>query len=475
MKAYAVYGPPGTGKTTEMISRVSNVVKHGIPEAGVYFLSYTKAAAQEALSRVGADRAENFSTIHSLCYKLTKVYHGAVVDYRKLAELSRVTGVRITGRNIDEEDLGEGDQYLQIMSKAENLLLPYDEVYETSDRPGSFDEFIMFCNSYEEWKKSYGYVDFNDMLKRVLGKNIKFGGTHLIIDEAQDLSPLQWRVVNRLIELSDPEEVHVCGDDDQSIHVWSGADPHGMDEFGKMYDADVKILSQSWRVPRLVHNEANSIITQVSRRVDKTYLPRPADGEVEFSFDTRLIEFDENEDTMILGRTHSVLREVEDVLRSDRIPFKKNGGISMFSNKYANSIRAVNKANRGESISDTEQKALLSTLVDPILNGAVQEGDIGKLKGHDWRDIIAVPGFMYQYYDYVDVDEEPKITLSTIHGSKGKEASRVILLTKLTGRVIESMNSTTQRLDDEHRVFYVGATRAKNRLDIIQDSDGYSI
>lgn len=474
MKAFTIWGPPGTGKTTEMIRRVSSMIDDGVPENDVYFMSFTKAAAQEALGRVGAHRAENFSTIHSLCYRLTGVFHGAVVDWRKLAEFSKLTGVRITSRAHDEDDLGEGDQYLQIIGKAENLIVPYDEVYESSSRPGSFDEFMMFSEAYNEWKKSNGYVDFNDMLRRTLGKGVVFGGSHLVVDEAQDLSPLQWKVINRLIELADPKEVHISGDDDQCLYSWCGANPHGMADFGEQNSASPTVLSQSWRVPRKAHKVAQGIITQIERRVEKKYLPRPDDGHLEYAFDFRLTEIDKTSDTMILGRTHSVLKEVEDILRDECIPYRKNGGVSLFNNKWAQSIRAITKITEGQSISDKEFTSLRSALFDPVLCDAVAAGDYSVVRGKNWREVLAIPGRLMSYYDIVDVNEEPTVTLSTIHGAKGKEADRVVLLTQLTGRVVESMNSC-EGIDDERRVFYVGATRAKNRLDVIQDFDGFQI
>ena len=474
MRAHTIYGPPGTGKTTEILSRVADIIKGGADESKVYFMSFTKAAAQEALSRVGGGRSNTFSTIHSLCYRLTKVNYQSVVDFAKLRELSRTTGVTITNRGVDEEDVGVGDLYLQIIGKAENLLVPYEEAYETSNRDGSYDEFIMFADTYKEWKKAYGYVDYNDMLFRTLGNNIKFSGTHLMVDEAQDLSPLQWKVVDRLIELANPEEVHVCGDDDQALYRWSGADPHGMHEFEKRYAAKRHVLSQSWRVPRRVHQVAQGIASSISRRVDKKYEPKDAEGEVNFGVDVRSLDLQHGENVMILGRTHSVLKDVEECMKDMQLPYNKNGGYSLWSNKYALAIRAVKKIQRREDPPDVEYRALVKAVV-PHLRKGVEEGDYTRVRKNRWLDVVDIPYGMISYYESVDIELEPTITLSTIHGAKGKEADRVVLMTKLTPRIMEAMSSNDDNMDDEHRCFYVGVTRAKIRLDIIGEEDGYRI
>lgn len=475
MKAFAVYGPPGTGKTTEMLGRIEAISKKYAP-AGVYFMSFTKAAAQEALGRVGLSRSDNFSTIHSLCYRLTRVNHASVVDLRKLKQLSELTGVRITGgRGDDDDGLSDGDLYLQTINRADNSLISLEEAYEMSGSPGVFDEFIMFSNSYNEWKKAYGYIDFNDMLRRVLGNGIKFGATHLVIDEAQDLSPLQWAVINRLIELSNPKEVHISGDDDQCLYAWSGANPSGMSEFEDSYSASRTVLSQSWRIPRSVHGVAHGVINRVSRRVDKEYKSKSEEGEIAWYVDSHGLDITHGEDTMILGRTHSALIAVENRLKEQCIPYEKTGGVSLFNNRFAHSIRACIRLARGNyRLKDVEYNSLLKTLSSPVDRGMVESGDYSTIASERWYNLLNIPYSLMSYYENVDIEAEPTIRVSTIHASKGKEADRVILLTSLTNRITEAM-TTTRGADDEHRCMYVGVTRAKSKLDIISDDEGYQI
>jgi superfamily I DNA/RNA helicase len=86
--------------------------------------------------------------------------------------------------------------------------------------------------------------------------------------------------------------------------------------------------------------------------------------------------------------------------------------------------------------------------------------------------VVNIPSMLARYYENVDVTIKPQIKLSTIHSAKGREADRVILDTALTRRI------TNEMADDpsgEARVFYVGVTRAKHRLDIVHSTNGYQL
>jgi superfamily I DNA/RNA helicase len=72
----------------------------------------------------------------------------------------------------------------------------------------------------------------------------------------------------------------------------------------------------------------------------------------------------------------------------------------------------------------------------------------------------------------LDWDAEPVVSVSTIHGAKGHEADHVVLYNQMSGRTEESY---IRNPDQEHRVWYVGATRAKEELTIVEGQGGYDI
>jgi len=221
----------GTGKSTELIRRMKERIEQGVPEDRIGFVSFTKAAALELASRVGVKPGGNISTIHSMAFRLSGILKDQVIDRLKLREFSKVSGIEIAGANPDEaECLSDGDAYLALYqlyhAKAhtkENFT--YAVMYGHSDRPGELAQFVRFCNGMDKFKLANGYVDFNDMLKRALGEPGPDVDV-LFVDEAQDLSPLQWKLVRYWCKFV--KEVHVAGDDDQCQPVGTLiSTPHG--------------------------------------------------------------------------------------------------------------------------------------------------------------------------------------------------------------------------------------------------------
>src|SRR5690606_1102504 len=122
------------------------------------------------------------------------------------------------------------------------------EVYDTINEDVDWDRLSYIASSFVAYKRAHGFVDYTDMLTLFLAKKTMPRFKKLYIDEAQDLSQLQWRIVHRLMENSD--EVVVAGDDDQAIFRWSGAD---VDHFIGLR-GNVVVLKQSYRIPHAVHS-----------------------------------------------------------------------------------------------------------------------------------------------------------------------------------------------------------------------------
>ena len=216
MRVEAVYGPPGTGKTTELLRRVQEAREAGVQAERVAFVSFTRAAAHEALSRLGLKRSDNVSTIHSMAFRQLRLRQAQVVDTAKLREFSTILGIPVVGKSPeDDEERADGDFYLDILNNARATFTNPAMAYDLSDRPGTRAEFDLFVRSYADWKSTYGYYDFSDMLERAVQRRVSLDAEVIFVDEAQDLSPLQWQVVDHFCRRSD--EVHIAGDDDQAI------------------------------------------------------------------------------------------------------------------------------------------------------------------------------------------------------------------------------------------------------------------
>lgn len=471
MRVHAIYGPPGTGKTTELLQRVKNARESGVQAERVAFVSFTRAAANEALSRLGLKRSSNVSTIHAMAFRHMGLQQSQVVDPAKLREFSTVMGIPIIGKSPeDDEERSDGDFYLDIINYARNTFTDPAEVYDVSDRPGTRAEFNVFTRAYAEWKHTYGYYDFTDMLERAAKGAVRSDAEIVFVDEAQDLSPLQWAVIEKLCRRS--HEVHIAGDDDQAIYSWSGADAHGMAKFTQKHKGDSHVLSLSHRLPVAVHKRSQDLIRRIVFRVDKEFSSRGHLGLVRVHGSIDSVDIRHGSDTLLLGRTHSVLREVEQSLIERRTPYtRESGRPGMYQNRYAAAVRAFNKLGRGVRITDAERASIFAVATQETRR-SMEANDYTAVTRVPFYVALQIPTRAIDFYADADLDIVPTIRLSTIHAAKGHEADQVILLTDMTNRVVQTAE---KKPDDECRVFYVGMTRSKHTLDIVEGYNGYKL
>jgi len=471
MKAFAIFGPPGTGKTTEMLRLVGEARDRGYGPDEIGFFSFTKAAAGEALKRLGLTRSDKVSTLHSLCFRLVGASPPQMVDGYKLRKFGAKAGIPFAGVASDEygEQMEDGDKYLALYNLARSRLTsPRDEYYAADDRPGDFAQFKYCIESYNSWKEAYGYLDFTDLLEQYVAQPRNHGARVLFIDEAQDLSPLQWRVIDRMLGFPQVDEVTIAGDDDQAIYEWAGADPHGMASFASRYAGEARVLAQSYRVPREVHEVARGIVVRIRERVQKRYRPAPREGKVVQygAFMPETIEH--GDDVLILCRSHAIRKEVEGHLIAARKPYRNEGGRpGLFESQWADAIRALHKLARGEGVTARELEVMAK------VGTRDTKEDLNR---RDFRAIVSrgperafnIPLEHVEFFREADLSLSPTIRLSTIHSAKGREARRVVLHCGITTRTHAAMDTNP---DQEHRVWYVGVTRAIEQLDVVGGYD----
>jgi len=468
------YGPPGTGKTTKLLAILGGRIESGIDRNEIAYLSFTKAAAEEALKRLGLRRSEKVCTIHAMVYRLLRLSKDQVVDKESLQELATRTGIRITGATADSEREQElGDEFLALQQLAVARMEDPTDVYEESHRPGDLRTFLYFCESYKKWKEANGYLDFNDMLCRyVEGKGPDLKAQVMFIDEAQDLSRLQWRVIERLAKCV--REVHIGGDDDQAIFEWSGADPAGMALFESQHQGVRNVLDRSWRLPRKVFDLGNRVISRVRNRVPKVYGPRDFEGVINRYSDIWQARGVGDEDTLILYRNHSTRKYLEDFLIQNRIPYETLAGwASPLQGRYGQAIRTYNRLAAGEDVAQSSLDSMTRTFHRKALD-MFKSGGFVNLHSYyqGWHGAIELPWVISDYLRSVDLSAPVNVRLGSIHSAKGREAERVVLYTAMGRRTIEAAEANP---DAEARVFYVGVTRSRSKLDIVEGAGGYSL
>lgn len=208
-KTLKIFGSPGTGKTTELLRILEEKIAEGFKANKIGFFSFTRRAIKEARSRVikkfklSEDDLEYFRTIHSLCYRALNINSGQVFKGERIKEFSELVRVEMSG--VSEED----NSGLIIGNKKGDLLLFCDEVARSSERDlksvwkeleceHSWEEQDYFSKSYSSFKKAKNLLDFTDMLDVFLEQEYVPDLDIVFVDEAQDLTIKQWKVIEKL-------------------------------------------------------------------------------------------------------------------------------------------------------------------------------------------------------------------------------------------------------------------------------------
>jgi DNA helicase-2/ATP-dependent DNA helicase PcrA len=300
----------------------------------------------------------------------------------------------------------------------------------------------------------------------------------VIIDEAQDLSRIQWDLVLELAARCN--QVYVAGDDDQACFHWAGADVKSFLNI----EGNIKVLEQSYRVPAKVHRLANSVVRRIRIRQEKSWNPRDTEGEVAYYNDFEQVDVSEGE-WLIMAAANYMLNDMYAWLKSQGVLFERNGQKSI-SDAILTAVLGWEALRKGKDVPFAVVKQIYKYLGSgyikrgfKTLTGADPEAlytmdTLREKHGLDTDEIwhAALSKIGEDKRDYLiallrrgtRVAGKVRVKLSTIHGAKGGEADNVLLLTDLSTKFAKEYD---RNADDIHRLFYVGLTRARESLHIV--------
>lgn len=527
MREDIVIGPPGTGKTTYGVRQIGRAVT-AFGEAAVLVASFTRAAATEIAERATMLNAAtaNVGTLHSLCFRALggdlKIADEKTDDFNDFTTEQGCPQFVLRGKYTpDAGDLAQGEG---LTNDGQGLLLRMGVLRAKLVPPREWPEDVMaFASMWDDWKREGGLTDYTDLIERAL-YDLDYppgGATVGFFDEVQDFKPLEMAVLRKWSRHMD--HIVLIGDADQTLYEWSGASPRVfLDARDKA--ASVNVLAQSYRVPRAVHTVAQAMIRRVDDRIDADYRPRDVDGMVRQTSATarnpeRLVPFLEKDiadgrSVMILASCSYLLAPTIALLRREGYPFAnrwremrgdwnplamRKGSLRAADrllafvrprlDLFGDAARAWTVADAAAFVEPLSSAVLLRGVKRELERRAGIEGaasvevgevfDLVSLRPAatgdvDWYLSHLLPERRRQYEYAAAVlrrrgvaglaaDPPPPITVGTIHSVKGAEADCVYLFPDLSLQGGEKYAKQVGR-DEVHRMFYVGMTRARERL-----------
>lgn len=272
-----VYGPPGTGKTTFAAARVkATAMARGVDK--VMVVSFTRTAAQEVKGRDLPIPDHMVGTLHSMAFRALGSPKVAQAHLRDWNEKHPQWVMKPSGGTgpIEESPAewvgsSEGEKLLGEAEIMRARMVPFELWPKASVRN--------FYAAWQRWKDDAGVLDFTDMIEQALAEVDKAPGNPevMFLDEAQDATALEIALFRKWGAHAD--RVVMLGDDDQCLYRFRGASPDALLDLS-IPDEDRIVLGQSYRVPERVLEVANRWVHTLSRRAEKEYLPRDAEGKV---------------------------------------------------------------------------------------------------------------------------------------------------------------------------------------------------
>jgi DNA helicase-2/ATP-dependent DNA helicase PcrA len=503
----------GTGKTRAITHRIAYAAAIGTMDPHkVLALTFTARAAGEMRTRLRslgvpsvAARTIHAAALKQLTFFWPQVFGGRTPDLlttksgflTEAIKRAQLQGeLSITSRDL-LRDIATEIEWAKVSQVAPSDYLSESQKRTVKPRINP-EQLAKVYTAYESVKHQERAIDFEDVLllttamieeEREVRERVQDQYRFFTVDEYQDISPLQQRLINAW--LGSREELCVVGDPAQTIYSFAGATPVFLNSFTQRFpEAEVVRLTTGYRSTPEIIFTANSILRKgamgnelvaINDHGSKPTITAYNDESSEIAGIVRDItklisEGTPAQEIAVLARTNNQLNGLEKAMNSAGLPYQVRNTERFFDRKE---VRDFLKQVRTASVIPTEGVIWLDelrTLAQPFLTGGAIDGIAALL--HLARELDTDSGFtpknlrtyLREVEDRVQQNNPPTMpvtTLATLHAAKGLEWERVFLMGVSDGILPLENNSTTgdqASIDEERRLFYVGITRAKTDL-----------
>jgi DNA helicase II / ATP-dependent DNA helicase PcrA len=524
--ARAVRGPvcilagAGTGKTRTVTHRIAYAVRTGaVPVGQLLAVTFTARAAGEMRTRLralGVGRGAGGPGVQALTFHAAalrqlryfgpRVLGGPVPELvdnkiRLVATAAAQAGVRETDRAA-LRDLAAEIEWAKV-TLCPPSLYPARSAEAGREPPVPAGTVVAVMAAYEEAKARTGVLDFEDLLlvtaaaieeHRDVAEELRSRYRHFVVDEYQDVSPLQQRLLDAW--LGGRDDLCVVGDPNQTIYSFTGATPDHLLSFPRRFPgATVVRLVRDYRSTPQVVQLANRVLDRRSalRLVgQRASGPEPTFAEhddepaeataVAAACRAKLDAGTPASEIAVLYRVNAQSEVYERALADAGVPYVLRGGLRFFDRTEIREALlllrgAARSAESGEKLADLVRDVLSA------LSWSAGSAPAGGAARERWESLAALVGvaeelaavqpdaglgdFLAELEQRAAAQHAPTVqgvTLASLHAAKGLEWDAVFLVGLVEGTVPIQYAVTDEQVAEERRLLYVGVTRARESV-----------
>lgn len=518
----------GTGKTRVITNRIAYAINAGVTDpTKVLALTFTARAAGEMRARLRTLGVPNVAarTFHSAALKqllyfwpysfggqfptLLTTKSGFISQAIERAEIA-IPAQAASLREIASEiewakvlEISPDNYQAEAIAAKRSIRLP-----NSKSATENLEIIAKVYEAYESLKKQERTLDFEDILLLTVGmleedrgvrERVRDQYRFFTVDEYQDVSPLQQRLLN--IWLGNREEICVVGDAAQTIYSFAGATSNFLLTFKNRFpNAQTYRLSRGYRSTPEIINTANQILrsanlisdhgnelSSANSHGDKPLINGFNTSSEEIAFVVNSVVANikagvDSSDIAILARTNSQLDQIKSALNNSKVASQIRSGERFFDRvDVRDAMRVIRSASvlppeGGDwyedlvsvlrPFGDADYVSAFLRLAREMQEGSIELDSADLTSAGDLKIKTSMRTFLRELEDRAEQNNPPTlpgVTLSTLHSAKGLEWNHLYLIGLSDGLLPMSNNND---LNEERRLFYVGVTRAKQSIQI---------